>query len=91
MLQTDLPEKQIQDNPLELHLRTFARSLIDSGYAKRTIQDKLYLLTALGWWFGRRKRVMSQLDERLVEAFAKHKRRTHLLDLPTFHQFVDHL
>ena len=91
MLRTALPEKQILGNPLELHLRTFARSLMDSGYAKRTIRDKLYLLTALGWWFRRRKRVISQLDERLVEAFAKNKRRTHPLDLPTLRQFVDHL
>ena len=91
MLRTALPEKQIHGNPLELHLRTFAKSLIDGGYARRTIQDKLYLLTALGWWFGRRKRVISRLDERLVEAFAKHKPRTHPLDFPTLHQFVGHL
>jgi len=49
MLQTDLPEKQIQGNPLEVHLRAFAKSLLESGYRKRTIQEKLYLLTALGW------------------------------------------
>ena len=91
MLRSSLPEKQIQGNPLEFHLRAFATSLLESGYQKRTIQDKLYLLTALGWWFGRRKRVILQLDERLVEAFAKYKRRTHPLDLPTLRQFVDHL
>ncbi len=91
MLQTDLPEKQIQGNPLELHLRAFAKSLLESGYRKRTIQEKLYLLTALGWWFGRRERSIADIDEDLVEAFAKHKRRTRRPDLTTLQQFVDHL
>jgi len=91
MAQTALPEKQIQGNPLESHLRAFATSLMDCGYRKKTIQDKLYLLAAFGWWFGRSKRIIPQLDESLVDAFAKHKRQIHALDLPTLHQFVDHL
>jgi len=41
MLRSSLPEKQIQGNPLEFHLRAFATSLLESGYQKRTIQDKL--------------------------------------------------
>ena len=91
MVQIALPEKQIQSNPLESHLRSFATSLMDSGYRDKTIQDKLYLLAAFGRWFGRNKRVISQLDESLVDAFAKQKRRIHTLDLPTLRQFIDHL
>ena len=64
---------------------------MDSGYRDKTIQDKLYLLAAFGRWFGRNKRVISQLDESLVDAFAKQKRRIHTLDLPTLRQFIDHL
>lgn len=33
----------------------------------------------------------SQLDESLVDTFAKHKRQIHALDLPTPNQFLDHL
>jgi integrase/recombinase XerD len=91
MLRSSLPERRIRGNPLESNLRTFAASLLESGYRKRTIQDKMYLLSALGWWFGRSKRVVSQLDEQLVEVFAKHKRRMHRADLTTLQQFVDHL
>ncbi len=91
MLHSSLPERRIRGNPLESHLRTFAASLLESGYRERTIQDKLYLLSGLGWWFGRSKRVVSQLDEHLVEVFAKHKRRMHRADLTTLQQFVDHL
>ena len=76
MLHNSLPEKQIQGNPLEFHLRTFATSLLESGYRKRTIQDKLYLLANLGWWFGRSRGTISHIDERLVEAFVKHKQQT---------------
>lgn len=91
MLHSSLPEKQIQDNPLEFHLRTFARSLVENGYRKRTIQDKLYLLTALGWWLGRSSRAISHIDERLVEVFVKHKQRMRRTDLGTLQQFLDHL
>jgi site-specific recombinase XerD len=93
MLHTLLPEKQIQGNPLESHLRTFATSLVESGYRKQTIEEKLYLLSALGWWLGRSKRPVSQLDEHVADTFAKHKRRLHWhrLRLATLQQFIDHL
>jgi len=91
VVQTALPEKQIQGNPLESHLRMFAMSLMDRGYRKKTIQDKLYLLATLGRWFGRNKLATSQLDESLVSAFVKQKGRVHALDLPTLRQFIDHL
>ena len=63
VVQTALPEKQLQGNPLESHLRMFATSLMDRGYRKKTIQDKLYLLAKLGWWFRRNKLAISHLDE----------------------------
>ena len=86
-----LPEKQVQGNSLELHLRTFATSLLESGYRKKTIQEKLYLLAEFGWWFGKSRRPVSQIDELLVEAFIKHRRRVRLGGLKTLQQFLDHL
>jgi site-specific recombinase XerD len=91
MLRSLLPERRIRGNPLEPHLRTFAASLLESGYRERTIHDKLYPLSALGWWFGRSRRIVSQLDEHLVEAFAKHKRLMLRADRTTLQQFIDHL
>src|SRR5271166_1474131 len=91
MLRSSLPEKQIQGNALEFHLRAFATSLLESGYQERTIQDTLYLLTAFGWWFGRRRRAIAHIDERLVDALVRHRRRMRRADLGTLQQFLDHL
>ena len=53
----------------------------------------MYLLSALGWWLRRSKRPLSELDEHIVDTFAKHKRRLHRdeLNLTTLQQFIDHL
>jgi site-specific recombinase XerC len=86
-----LPEKQIQGNPLEFHLRTFTSSLLERGYRNKTIEMKLYLLADFGRWFGRSGRPVSHVDELLVKAFAKHKRHLHLGGPKTLQQFLDHL
>ncbi len=91
MPKNSLPEKQIQNNPLESHLRTFASWLLESGYRNNTVQGKLYLLADFGWWFGRSRRTASHIDELLVNAFVKHKRRVHGGALKTLQQFLDHL
>jgi hypothetical protein len=91
MPHTSLPEKQIQGNPLEFHLRAFASSLVESGYQNRTIQEKLYFLADFGRWFGRSMRAVSHVDERLVEAFVKHKQRVRWGSSKTVQQFLDHL
>src|SRR5271165_5431804 len=91
MLESSLPERQIQGNPLEFHLRTLATSLLESGYRNKTVQEKLYLLANFGWWFRRSGRSVSQIDEFLTKAFVKHKQRVHAGDLRTLQQFLDHL
>lgn len=93
MLHSLCPEKHIQGNPLESHLRTFGASLLESGYRDTAIYGKLYLLSALGRWLGRSKRPVSQLDEHVTDTFAKYKRRLHRdeLNLTTLQQFIDHL
>jgi hypothetical protein len=67
------PDKHLQDNPLGLHLRTFAASLLEYGYADETIHSKLWLLGDLERWLRRTKLAVTNLDERLLEAFLKHK------------------
>jgi len=91
MRHSPLPEKRIQGNPLECQLRTFATFLRESGYRTRTIQDKLYLLAAFGWWLGQSRRTMADIDEQLVQTFSKHKHKTRRFDLATLAQFLDHL
>ena len=83
--------QRLQGNPLQSHLRTFVTSLSDDGYADATVHDKLSLLHRLGQWLRRTRRAVTHLDERLVEAFVKHRQRVQRGDLKTLQQFLDYL
>src|SRR6266481_7498590 len=63
--------------PLVAQLRRFTTSLIERGYADCTVRQKLQLLTNFGQWLGRNNFAVTRLDEQLVEAFLKRKRRVH--------------
>ena len=76
---------------LVAQLRRFTTSLIERGYADCTVRQKLQLLTNFGQWLGRNNFAVTRLDEQLVEAFLKRKRRVHRGDLKTLQQFLDHL
>jgi hypothetical protein len=92
MQENSLPiDKRLQDNPLELHLRTFATSLTGEGYAQGTVQKKLGLLADLGKWLGRTGRAVTNLDEQFLEAFAEHRQRVRRGELRTLGQFLHHL
>ncbi|PYV42198.1 MAG: integrase [Acidobacteria bacterium] len=73
------------------HLRAFATSQREDGYADGTVQSKVCLLADLGQWLGRTGLAVTHLDEQLVEAFVKHKRRVRRGGLKTLKQFLDHL
>jgi site-specific recombinase XerD len=91
-MENSLPiDKQLQSNPLELHLRTFATWLTEEGYAQGSVQEKLGLLVDLGKWLGRTDRTVTNLDEQFLEAFAEHRRRVHRVNLKTLQQFLAHL
>ena len=76
---------------LVAELRRFTTSLIEQGYADKTVQLKLQLLTNFGQWLRRNDLAVTNLDERVVEAFLKRKHRVHRGDLRTLQQFLDHL
>lgn len=84
-------DKRLQHNPLRLHLRTFATSLLEYGYTDGTIHSKLWLLGDLERWLRRTKLAVTHLDEQLLEAFLKHKRRVRRGEPKTLQQFLDHL
>ncbi len=84
-------DKCLRGSPLGFHLRTFASSLVEEGYTDRTIQLKLGLLACLGRWLQPTKLAVTDLDERVLEAFLKYRRRVHGGDLRTLRQFLDHL
>jgi len=84
-------DKRPQENLLGFYLRTFAASLREYGYADGTIHPKLRLLGDFERWLRRTKLAVSHLDERLLEAFLKHKRRVRRREPLTLQQFLDHL
>ena len=81
----------LRDNPLEFHLRAFAASLVENGYTDRTVQLKIGLLACLGRWLQSTKLSITDLNERLLEAFLKRKHRERTGDPRTVQQFLDHL
>ena len=83
--------KRFRGNRLTSHLRTFATSAMDDGYADVTVKSKLWVLANFGQWLGRRGLSVTNVDERLVEAFVKGKKRVRRGDLRTLQQFLDHL
>lgn len=84
-------DKRLRGSPLGLHLRTFASSLVEDGYTDRTVQLKLGLLACLGRWLQPTEFAITDLDERLLGTFLKHRRRVHGGDSKTLRQFLDHL
>jgi site-specific recombinase XerD len=83
--------QNLRDNRLGFHLRAFATSLVEDGYSDETVQLKLGLLVCLGRWLQSTNRSITDLNERLLEAFPKRKHRERKGDLKTVKQFLDHL
>ena len=83
--------QNLRDNQWEFHLRAFATSLVEDGYTDRTVQVKSRSLARLGRWLQTTKLSITDLNERLLEAFPKGKHGERRGDLRTLKQFLDHL
>lgn len=92
MLEDSLqPNERLQGNPLGFHLQALATSFREDGYADETVRLKLELLADFGRWFGRTGLAVTHVDERLVDAFVKHRKQVRRGDLKTLEQFLGHL
>jgi site-specific recombinase XerD len=82
-----------RDNPLALHIRPFAIQLIDGGYAKTTIQSKLWSLTDFGKWLRRQRLTVANIDEALISRFFKDRpiEKPGRGDVKTLAQFLEDL
>jgi site-specific recombinase XerD len=85
------PNERLRDNPLGFHLQALATSFMEDGYADVTVRLKLGLLADFGRWFGRTGLAVTRVDERLVDAFFKHRKQVRRGDLKTLEQFLVHL
>ena len=86
-------EQRWRGNPLAVHIRPFAARLIEDGYAKDTIQTKLWSLGDFGKWLSRRGFRVTDVDEALIRRFidGRKRRRFRRGDLKTLTQFLDDL
>lgn len=80
-------------NPLAAHLRPFATRLMEDGYAKNTIQSKLWSLTDFGKWLRRRGFTVTNVDETLIRGFidGRKGRRLQRGNVKTLDQFLEDL
>jgi site-specific recombinase XerD len=66
----------LRASPLGAHLHAFAAELVKAGYKRFTGQIRLRVLKDLGGWLDARGHAIADLDESLVEAYLKERRRT---------------
>src|SRR4051812_2461523 len=79
---------------LGAHLDSFADRLAACGYAAATARSQLTLLGHFDQWMTRRRRVLGELNDELVDKFVHDRRRLGKLrrgDSGTTHQFLAHL
>jgi integrase/recombinase XerD len=86
-------EQRWRANPLTVHIRPFAIRLIEAGYAKGTIQSKLWSLADFGKWLTRRGIGVTDVDETLIDRFVKGRKGERLErgNVKTLTQFLDDL
>jgi integrase/recombinase XerD len=86
-------DKRWRDNPLAVHIRPFVMQLIEDGYAKNTIQSKLWSLADFGRWLGRSRFTVTDVDEKLIKRFVNGGQtgRPPRGNVKTLAQFLDDL
>lgn len=65
----------LRASPLGAHLDAFAAELVKAGYKRFTGQIRLRVRKDLGGWLDARGHAIADLDESLVEAYLKERRR----------------
>lgn len=81
-------------DPLGTHLDSFARSLVDLGYASSTMRTNLWCLADFNGWMERRDVAVGDLDDRLIDIFVDERQRQGRLSRshrPTVRRLVEYL
>jgi len=67
--------QQLSTGPLGAHIDTFARKLLDQGYASWTAKSMVHLLADLSRWLQRHALMAMDLNEQRVDAFRQDRYR----------------
>jgi site-specific recombinase XerD len=86
-------EQRWRANPLVVHIGPFAIQLMEDGYAKGTIQAKLWSLADFGKWLRRRGFTVTNVEETLIRRFINGRKGERLQrgNAKTLIQFLDDL
>jgi integrase/recombinase XerD len=85
---------RLHAGPFGAHIDAIAQELSDHGFAVATARYAMRLLAALSTWLQGRGLAVSQLNETIVDAFLRHRYRSHrksLEDHPTLTRLLVHL
>ena len=61
--------------PLGPRIDAFARHLSERGYARRTTEEKIRVVSSFSRWLQRRRRAVEDVDEQVVSEFLRYRRR----------------
>jgi site-specific recombinase XerD len=67
--------RRLHEGPLACYVEAFAERLRDRGYATPTGRLKLWLVADFSRWLERRGLLASDVDEKLVEKYLRHRKR----------------
>ena len=82
------------DGPLAVQIDSFAKRLLNQGYAINTCKTKILLVADLSRWLERKQIQISDLDEKKICEFIKYRLihyRPNRHENPTLRDFLAHL
>jgi len=93
-LNDDGAVQRMRASPVGSQLDSFVAQLTELGYARASIRDRLWTLSALGRWLRRRHLRLGDLRRDITTAFLRRRspaRRIRRSDRATLQLFLDHL
>ena len=72
LFKTDSTPRRLRDGPAGSFLDGFAQSMLAAGYSSGTIRSYVWDAEHVGLWVTRRGALIADLDEALLERFARH-------------------
>ena len=93
-LNDDAAVQRMRASPVGSQLDAFVAQLTGLGYARASIRDRLWTLSALGRWLRRRHLRLGDLRSDITTAFLRRRspaRRIRRSDRATLHLFLAHL
>jgi len=70
-----LSSERLRPGPLGTYIDVFAQNLVEQGYARWTVEEKIRVVAGFSRWLQSGERVVENLDEQVVSEFLRYRRR----------------